>query len=111
VYRQLGVVLDGVDPAEQDQPAFVAGKGERLPGLDDAARGDPPVGPDQGAGLVVAAPDGVRVRGRDAVPAPGAEQTSEDGLAVPVGCAEPDDVADRIDQSAPVPVGDQRVLA
>ncbi len=110
-YRlHAGVTVGGDDPAEDDRPVFLAGKGERFPAFDDAGVGDPAAAPDQRAGFVVAAPH-VGVGGGDRVPAGPAEQGTEHGVAVPPRCAHPGDVAVRADQRAAFAVAEECVLA
>ncbi len=109
-HGDLGGPVHRLDAAQQHHPAGVGGHGERLPAF-DRGRADPPAVPDQGAVLVVAAPDVPRVGGGNGVPARSAEQPAERRRAVPARHAEPRDRSVRRDQGAALAVGDQRVLA
>src|SRR5215813_11361287 len=95
--------LPGDDAAQHHGLIGVAGEGERLPALDDRVRGDPAAAPDEGAGLVVAAPYETALRRDRACPV-AADQRGEDGVGVPAGCAHPDDLPARPDQGPALPV-------
>ncbi len=107
---QPGRPVDGLDPAQQHASVRVGRQGQCLAAFGDAAR-DPAAAPDQASGLVIAAPDVARVRWRHRVAAAPAKQRGEDRRAVPVRHAEPDDRTVRIDQRAPLAVGNEGVLA
>src|SRR6202044_1751201 len=94
------------DLAQHDHSAGLAGKREGLAALGDTVRGDPAAAPDQGAFLVVAAPDERAGRG-DGVDTLAADQGGEDRVRVPPRGAHPHDVAARADDGAALPVGDQ----
>ena len=97
------------DAAQHDGLMGVPGECERLPALDNGVTGDPAAAPDEGAGLVVAAPHETVLR-RDRVCPVAADQRGEDGVGVPAGCAHPDDVPARPDQGPSLPIRDQRVF-
>ena len=99
------------DPPQDDDPARVGRKGERLAALGVRGIAGPPAPPDKAAGLVVPAPDVPRVRRGDGVPALGAEQPAEHGRAVPPWRAQPPDRAVRADQGATLTIRDQGILA
>ena len=108
-----GRPVDGHD-APQDHGAMRIGRhGQGLPAFGSrfgSRRAHPAAPPDQGPGLVVAAPDVPGIGGRDRVGAAAAEQSAEDRRAVPPRRAQPRDRPVGADQGAALPVGDQRVL-
>src|SRR6202044_3585555 len=80
-----------------------------LPALDRRASGDPAAVPDEGAGLVVAAPY-VAIFRSDRVRTLPADQRREDRLRVPAGEAHPGEIAAGADDDPPLTVSQQRVL-
>jgi len=101
----------GDDAAQQYHPLGVSGKRQRLTTLDHPVVGDPPGTPDEAARLVAPAPHVAHVLRGHGKGAAAADQRGEHGIGIPVGGAHPGDVPLRADESAALPVGQQRVLA